>query len=238
MNKLWKAPPPHHTQVIKHGASTCMIREQGAPVFQRLLSDIQEMEPSREQPRDWESFAVITRPAAHGKGFYRPVSFMSGRCRMSADWSQQCTYKAQVRISCLDLAKMWVEGVTWGTMNTGLPWWLRWWRILLTMQETRVPSLSWEDALEQEMAALSSVLARETPWTEEPGWLPSLGSRRVGHDWATKQDEKTSVETTWWAFWESYFLLLRMFKTFHNAMIYKCEQNLHSWYCSFHAQLG
>ena len=61
-------------------------------------------------------------------------------------------------------------------MNTGLPWWLRWRRILLTMQETRVPSLGGEDPLEQEMATFSSVLARETPWTEEPGGLPSLGS--------------------------------------------------------------
>ena len=25
----------------------------------------------------------------------------------------------------------------------------------------------------------------EIPWTEEPGGLPSMGSQRVGHDWAT-----------------------------------------------------
>ena len=28
---------------------------------------------------------------------------------------------------------------------------------------------SWEDPLEKEMATLSSILAWETPWTEEPG---------------------------------------------------------------------
>ena len=28
----------------------------------------------------------------------------------------------------------------------------------------------------------SSVLAREVPWTEEPGGLQSTGSQRVGHD--------------------------------------------------------
>ena len=39
------------------------------------------------------------------------------------------------------------------------------------MQETRVPSLGWEDPLEKEMVAHSSNLAWEIPWTEEPGGL-------------------------------------------------------------------
>ena len=33
----------------------------------------------------------------------------------------------------------------------------------------------------------SSILAWETPWTEEPGGLQSLGSQKVRHDLATKQ---------------------------------------------------
>ena len=32
---------------------------------------------------------------------------------------------------------------------------------------------------------LFSTLAWKIPWTEEPGRLQSMGSRRVGHDWAT-----------------------------------------------------
>ena len=35
------------------------------------------------------------------------------------------------------------------------------------------------------MAPHSSTLAWKTPWTEEPGELQSMGSLRVGHDWAT-----------------------------------------------------
>ena len=35
--------------------------------------------------------------------------------------------------------------------------------------ETWIPSLGWEDALEKEMEAHSSILAWRTPWTEEPG---------------------------------------------------------------------
>ena len=39
--------------------------------------------------------------------------------------------------------------------------------------------------LEKEMAAHSSVLAWRIPWAEESGRLQSMGSLRVGHDWAT-----------------------------------------------------
>ena len=47
------------------------------------------------------------------------------------------------------------------------------------LQETQVPSLDWEDLLEEEMATLSSILAWEIPWTEEPGRHQSIGSQRV-----------------------------------------------------------
>ena len=39
-----------------------------------------------------------------------------------------------------------------------------------------------EDSLEQEMATLSSILARKIPWTEEPGGLQSMELQRVRHD--------------------------------------------------------
>ena len=35
--------------------------------------------------------------------------------------------------------------------------------------------------LEKAMAPHSSTLAWKIPWTEEPGWLQSTGSQRVGH---------------------------------------------------------
>ena len=56
---------------------------------------------------------------------------------------------------------------------------------LPAMLETQVRSLSREDPLEKEMATHSSILAWRIPWTEEPGRLPSMGSQRVEHDWAT-----------------------------------------------------
>ena len=53
---------------------------------------------------------------------------------------------------------------------------------LPAMQEIWVRSLSQEDPLEKKMATHSSILAWETPWTEEPGGLQSMGSQRVRHD--------------------------------------------------------
>ena len=49
----------------------------------------------------------------------------------------------------------------------------------------QVRSLGREDPLEKEMVTHSSIFAWRIPWMEKPGRLPSTGSQRVGHDWAT-----------------------------------------------------
>ena len=54
-------------------------------------------------------------------------------------------------------------------------------------QETWIWSLGREDPLEEEMAAHSSILPWEIPWTEEPEGLQFMG-RRVRHDWVCTQD--------------------------------------------------
>ena len=52
---------------------------------------------------------------------------------------------------------------------------------LPAMQETKVRSLGWEDPLEKGLDTHSSILAWRIPWTEEPGRLQSMGSRRAAH---------------------------------------------------------
>ena len=52
------------------------------------------------------------------------------------------------------------------------------------MQEIWVRSLGFEDPLEKGMAAHFAILAWRISWTEEPGGLQSMGSQKVGHDWA------------------------------------------------------
>ena len=45
------------------------------------------------------------------------------------------------------------------------------------MRETQVRSLGWEDPLEEEMAARSSILTWRIPWTGELGGLQTWGHK-------------------------------------------------------------
>ena len=56
---------------------------------------------------------------------------------------------------------------------------------LPAVQETWVLFLGWDDPLEKEIATHSSIIAWEIPWMGDPGNLQSMGSQRIGHDWAT-----------------------------------------------------
>ena len=50
---------------------------------------------------------------------------------------------------------------------------------LPAVRETRVPSLDWEDPLEEGMAIHSSILACRIPWTEEPGGYSLRGGKEL-----------------------------------------------------------
>ena len=63
------------------------------------------------------------------------------------------------------------------------------------MRETWVRSLSQEDPLKEKMATHSSILAWETPWTEEPGRLKHTGSQ--------ESDMGTSLAVQWLRLWAS-----------------------------------
>ena len=56
--------------------------------------------------------------------------------------------------------------------------------------EILVRSLGWGDPLEGDMATHSNNLPGKTPWTEEHGWLQSMGSQRVRHDLASKEQQQ------------------------------------------------
>ena len=72
-----------------------------------------------------------------------------------------------------------------------------WWAAVraVAKSRTRLRDLTFTfpfHALEKEMATHSSVLAWRIPWTETPSRLQSLGSQRVGHDWATSPSPSPS----------------------------------------------
>ena len=60
----------------------------------------------------------------------------------------------------------------------------------LPMFKTPVRPLGWEDPREKGVSNHSSILAWKIPWTEEPVRLQSVGLQRIGHDWATKQQQQ------------------------------------------------
>ena len=88
---------------------------------------------------------------------------------------------------------------------------------LPAIRETRVRFLGQEDPLEKEIAIHSSTLAWKIPWTEEPDRLQSMGSQRVGHDWAT-----------------SHFTLLSEASFIYITSMYVCIR--HKWYIRPHRQ--
>ena len=53
------------------------------------------------------------------------------------------------------------------------------------------------------MATHFSILAWRIPWTEEPGGLQSMGSQRVGHDLATKQQQNKSGAHQFHVLWRT-----------------------------------
>ena len=67
---------------------------------------------------------------------------------------------------------------------------------LSAMQETWIRSLGQEDPLEKGMATHSSILAWIIPWTEEPGWLQSMGFQRVGQYFGHLMQRPDSLEKT------------------------------------------
>ena len=60
------------------------------------------------------------------------------------------------------------------------------------IQGARVQSLGQEDPLEEEMAIRSSILAREIPWTEDPGGLQSMGLQK---NWTQLSNQTTTTST-------------------------------------------
>ena len=54
------------------------------------------------------------------------------------------------------------------------------------MQKTWVQSLGWEIPLRRAWQPIPVFLPGESPRTEEPGRLQSMGSQNVRHDWVTK----------------------------------------------------
>ena len=80
------------------------------------------------------------------------------------------------------------KGIPRGSVVKNLP----------AMPGTPVQSQSQEDPLEKGMATHSSILAWEIPWTEEPGRLQFMGSKRIKHNPVTQFSSVAQSCLTLW----------------------------------------
>ena len=78
----------------------------------------------------------------------------------------------------------WIKAMKYDVhiLGNGLPWWLKWRRILL--QRWRPGFDPWLGKIPWRKAWQTTpvFLPGESLWTEEPGGLQSTGSQRVGYD--------------------------------------------------------
>ena len=83
-------------------------------------------------------------------------------------------------------------------VKDGLPWWFRQSRICLQCRrpgfDPWVGKIPWRRAWQPTLVFLPG----ESPWTEEPGSLQSMGLQRVGHDWATKHKLRSLAHFSAW----------------------------------------
>ena len=64
------------------------------------------------------------------------------------------------------------------------------------------------------MATHSSILASRIPWTEDPGRLESMGSQRIGQDWATD-----TLTLHFLSFFLSFFLIFWSYGTAFGILV-------------------
>ena len=121
-----------------------------------------------------------------------------------ADWSWKLYYFSLIHVwalsGCHFLAHW--KGTSSQQQSMGSAEWLR---DLVSSRKERLISTGLGDPYslpsEKAMALHSSTLAWKIPWMQEPGRLQSMGSLRVGHDWATSLSLFTFMH--WRRKWQS-----------------------------------
>ena len=103
-----------------------------------------------------------------------------------------------------------------------------WWAAVhgVTKSQTRLSSFTSTfhfHALEKEMATHSIVLAWRIPGMAEPGGLPSMGSRRVGHDWSNLAAAAGYIKIqlyvrNWWYILSFPVFSVRFYKKWNNSL--------------------
>ena len=125
--------------------------------------------------------------------FPLPILLIGGckihRCCVPLIWGSQASFLPNIIQDLLWLSLSLFSGVLL-SFRASL-----WWKLFTTilqvvkylpaMWDTWVRSLGWEDPWRRKWQPTPVSLSGESPWTEEPGGLQSMGLQRVRHGWAT-----------------------------------------------------
>ena len=84
------------------------------------------------------------------------------------------------------------------------------------------------------MASHSSILSWEILWTEEPDGLQSMGSQRVGQDWATHTHTHTHTHTNIYIYIPLQTVGLFSFPNQMSQFIKESLKKIYSWYQIYH----
>ena len=84
------------------------------------------------------------------------------------------------------------------------------------MRETWAWSLGWEDPLEKGTATHSNILIWRIPWTEELSRQQSMGSQRVGQEWATSKKKKESQIEVYFQVLDAFYYILKHYLKIKN----------------------
>ena len=120
-------------------------------------------------PRDWTCVSCI--------GMWIFTSHLGSRC---IRYYTVIFFNACIKL-CVSMGYLWsFPGSSVGKESA----WM--WEIWVRFQ-------GWEDPLEEGMATHSSILAWRISMDRETWWATSMGSQRIGHDWASKHSTEDSA---------------------------------------------
>ena len=131
---------------------------------------------SRSWSRKWQPTPVFLPGKFHGQWSLRGYS-PGGSQRVKHDWAHTHTHTHTHTVGSMKYRYLIVVLICIALMVNDIDY------LFVCILAIYISSL--EKYLEKAMAPHSSILAWKILWMEEPGRLQSMGSLRVGHDWAT-----------------------------------------------------